>query len=124
METTKQIVSGAVEIVYEDGRQETVLVRRLRNTDWQKWVVNLRFDTDFLFLRSIERPDPNAKVTLDWLNEIPRESFARLGTAVLELNGADAETKKVVAATNALLLGFLSTMQSSSSSVAAPTPTS
>ena len=70
-------IRAAVEVVYEDGSRETVQARRLRNTDWQKWVVNLRFDTDFLFLRSIERPDPTQPVTLDWLNELPRESFTR-----------------------------------------------
>ena len=39
--------------LYEDGRRESIIVKRLSNTDMMKWV-DLGFDKQFLVFRSVE----------------------------------------------------------------------
>jgi len=116
-----------LEVVYEDGRRESIIVKRLSNTDMMKWV-DLGFDKQFLVLRSVERAGavsavPAESVGQPWFDSLTQESAFAVVERALALNHSPIE-KKVMAAVLGNLQSWLSLMPPSSSDTAATVSTS
>ena len=111
-----------LEVVYEDGRRESIIVKRLSNTDMMKWV-DLGFDKAFLVFRSIER-SALAEASTDnavgqrWFDSLTQDSAFVVVEHALALNHSPIE-KKVMAAVLENLQSCLSLMPPSSSVPAA-----
>jgi hypothetical protein len=116
-----------LEVIYEDGRRETIIVRRLTNTDMMKWI-DLSFDKQFLVFRSGERSVTDGSATVPvanqlWFDSLTQDSAFAIVETALELNHSPRQ-KKVMAAVMTSLQSWLSVMPSTSSTPAATTPTS
>jgi len=116
-----------LEVIYEDGRRETIIVRRLTNNDMMKWI-DLSFDKQFLVFRSGERSVTDGSATVPvanqlWFDSLTQDSAFAIVETALELNHSPRQ-KKVMAAVMTSLQSWLSVMPSTSSTPAATTPTS
>ena len=114
-----------LEVVHDDNRRETVLVKRLSNTDMLKWI-DLGFDKQFLVFRSVDLPAiasaTAGRVDQPWFDSLTQDSAFAVVEKALALNHSPVQ-KKVMAAVVANLQSWLSTMPSNSSAPAATTPT-
>jgi hypothetical protein len=116
-----------LEIACEDGRRETVIVKRLSNTDMMKWI-DLGFDKSFLVFRSVERAEDtggrgSCRADQSWFDSLTQESAFAIVERALALNHSPIE-KKVMAAVLDNLQSWLSLMPPSSSAPAATVSTS
>jgi hypothetical protein len=119
-----------LEVVYEDGRRESIIVKRLSNTDMMKWV-DLGFDKQFLVFRSVERAEtglggasvPACGANQLWFDSLTQDSAFAVVERALALNHSPIE-KKVMAAVLENLQSWLSLMPPSSSVPAATASTS
>ena len=116
-----------LEVVYEDGRRESIIVKRLSNTDMMKWV-DLGFDKLFLVFRSVERAGvasavPAESIGQSWFDSLTQDSAFAVVERALALNHSPIE-KKVMAAVLENLQSWLSLMPPSSSAPAATVSTS
>lgn len=128
-EQNKPKLREPLEVIYENGQRENVIVRRLSNTDMLKWA-DLGFDKQFLVFRSIERaatdiPSSGGErgVGQDWFDSLTQDSAFEVVEKALTLNHSPVQ-KKLMAAVMANLQSWLSAMPSTSSAPAATTPTS
>jgi hypothetical protein len=127
-ENVKPKLRESIEVVCEDGRRETVIVKRLANTDMIKWA-DCGMDKAFLVFRSVERAaapqisNPESQIGQPWFDSLTQDSAFALVEKALELNHAPIQ-KKFMAAVVANLTSWLSAMPSTSSAPAATTPTS
>ena len=67
-----------LEVVYEDGRRESIIVKRLSNTDMMKWI-DLSFDKQFLVFRSVERAEDvrgqgSCRADQTWFDSLTQDS--------------------------------------------------
>jgi len=110
-----------LEVAYEDGRHESIIVKRLSNTDMMKWV-DLSFDKQFLVFRSIERPSmasaTEGRADQPWFDSLTQDSAFAVVERALALNHSPVE-KKVMAAVLENLESWLSLMPPNSSAPAA-----
>jgi hypothetical protein len=113
-----------LEVVYEDGRRESIIVKRLSNTDMMKWV-DLGFDKQFLVFRSVERAAADIPSTggergvgQPWFDSLTQDSAFAVVERALALNHSPIE-KKVMAAVLENLQSWLSLMPPNSSVPAA-----
>ncbi len=115
-----------LEVVYEDGRRESIIVKRLSNTDMMKWV-DLGFDKQFLVFRSVERPAiasaTAGRPDQPWFDSLTQDSAFAVVERALALNHSPIE-KKVMAAVLENLQSWLSLMPPNSSAPAATVSTS
>jgi hypothetical protein len=119
-----------LEVIFENGQRENVIVRRLSNTDMLKWA-DLGFDKQFLVFRSVERVEgglggacvPACGANQSWFDTLTQDSAFAIVEKALELNHSPVQ-KKIMAAVMANLQSWLSAMPSTSSTPAATTPTS
>ena len=118
-----------LDVVYEDGRRESIIVKRLSNTDMMKWV-DIGFDKQFLVFRSVERaasdiPSAGGErgVGQAWFDSLTQDSAFAVVERTLALNHSPVE-KKVMAAVLENLQSWLSLMPPSSSAPAATVSTS
>ncbi len=114
-----------LEVVYEDGRRESVIIKRLSNTDMMKWV-DLGFDKQFLVFRSVERAeisDLKSQISQAWFDSLNQDSAFAVVERALGLNHSPIE-KKVMAAVLENLQSWLSLMPPNSSAPAATVSTS
>jgi len=115
-----------LEAIHEDGRRESIFIKRLSNTDMLKWI-DLGFDKSFLVFRSVELPSvggasvPACASNQAWFDSLTQESAFALVEKALALNHSPVQ-KKVMAAAVANLQSWLSTTPSNSSMPAATTP--
>jgi len=122
--TAKPRLREPLEVVYEDGRRESIIVKRLSNTDMMKWV-DLGFDKQFLVFRSVERAGvasavPAEAVNQPWFDSLTQDSAFVVVERALALNHSPIE-KKVMAAVLENLQSWLSLMTPPNSSVPAAT---
>ncbi|HVM62874.1 MAG TPA: hypothetical protein VMV72_18580 [Verrucomicrobiae bacterium] len=122
-----------LEIAYEDGRRESIIVKRLSNTDMMKWI-DLGFDKAFLVFRSVERavvgrvpsrgdfpsPGGDQAVGQSWFDSLTRDSAFAVVEHALALNHSPVE-KKVMAAVLENLQSWLSLATPPNSSAPAAT---
>jgi hypothetical protein len=113
-----------LEVVYEDGRRESIIVKRLSNTDMMKWV-DLGFDKQFLVLRSVERAASDIPSTggergvgQPWFDSLTQDAAFAVVERALALNHSPIE-KKIMAAVLENLQSWLSLMPPNSSVPAA-----
>ena len=123
----KPKIREPLEIEYQDGRREKIIIRRLTNTDMIKWV-DLGFDKGFLVFRSVERPEDgggrgSCRADQAWFDTLTQDSAFAIVEKALELNQSPIQ-KKLMAAVMANLQSWLSATPSTSSTPAATTPTS
>ena len=116
----KKKIRESLEIVYEDERRETVIIRRLKNSDLIRWV-DARFDKAFLVFRSIERADNREFANQDWFDSLTQTSAMDVVEKALALNHSPALQKKILAPALAVLQSFCSALPVSSSLTEAPT---
>jgi hypothetical protein len=109
-----------LEVIYEDQRRETIIVKRLSNTDMFKWI-DTGLDKSFLVFRSIERSVPVQHTDQEWFNSLTQESAFEVVEKALALNHSPVQ-KKMVTAVAANLRSWLSAMPSTSSAPADTTP--
>lgn len=126
-EQQKPKLREPLEVAYEDGRRESIIVKRLSNTDMMKWV-DLSFDKQFLVFRSVERAGvasavPAETVNQSWFDSLTQDSAFAVVERALALNHSSVE-KKVMAAVLENLQSWLSLMPPSSSVPAATVSTS
>jgi hypothetical protein len=110
------------EIEYEDGRRETIIVKRLSNTDLLTWV-DTGFNKPFLVFRSIERAEKGAKADQGWFDTLTQDSAFEVVDKALSLNHSPTLQKKILGMALANLQSWLSAMPSSSSAPGGTTPT-
>jgi hypothetical protein len=115
-----------LEAIHEDGRRESIFVKRLSNTDMLKWI-DLGFDKQFLVFRSVEQAVPSeisnlqSQINQQWFDSLTQDSAFAIVENALALNHSPVQ-KKVMAAAVANLQSWLSTTPSNSSTPAATTP--
>jgi len=110
----------SLELIYEDQRRESVILKRLSNTDMIKWI-DTGLDKAFLVFRSVERAVPAAVVDQSWFDSLTQESAFVVVEKALALNHSPAQ-KKMMAAVAANLRSWLSATPSTSSAPADSTP--
>jgi len=125
--TAKPRLREPLEVVYEDGRRESIIVKRLSNTDMMKWV-DLGFDKQFLVFRSVERAEDSGgrgscRADQPWFDFLTQDSAFAIVERALALNHSPIE-KKVMAAVLENLQSWLSLMPPNSSVPAATASTS
>jgi hypothetical protein len=128
--TAKPRLREPLEVVYEDGRRESIIVKRLSNTDMMKWV-DLGFDKQFLVFRSVERATASSVPSTGgdqglgqpWFDSLTQDSAFVVVERALALNHSPIE-KKVMAAVLENLQSWLSLMPPNSSVPAATVSTS
>ncbi|MGO9243164.1 MAG: hypothetical protein ACLPT4_16750 [Verrucomicrobiia bacterium] len=86
-----------LEVVYEDGRRESIIVKRLSNTDMMKWV-DLGFDKQFLVFRSVERAEDSGgrgycRADQPWFDSLTQDSAFVVVERALALNHSPIEKK-------------------------------
>lgn len=118
----KPLLRDSLEVIHEDGRHESIIVRRLANTDMMKWV-DLGFDKQFLVFRSVERAEDvggpgSCRADQSWFDSLAQDSAFAVVERALALNHSPIE-KKVMAAVLENLQSWLSLMPPSSSAPAA-----
>ena len=114
-----------IEVSYADERRETIIVRRLSNTDMIKWA-DTGLDKAFLVFRSVERSeisDLQSQIGQPWFDSLTQDSAFTVVEKALALNHSPIQ-KKIMEAALANLRSWLSAMPSTSSAPAATTPTS
>ena len=116
-----------LDVVCEDGRRESIIVKRLSNTDMMKWI-DLSFDKQFLVFRSVERPalaeamaGTLGRADQNWFDSLTREAAFAVVERALALNHSPAE-KKVLAAVLENLQSWLLLAMPPNSSVPVATP--
>jgi hypothetical protein len=120
--TAKPRLRDTLEVVYEDGRRESIIIKRLANTDMMKWV-DLGFDKQFLVFRSVERTEDSGgrgscRADQSWFDSLTQDSAFAVVERALALNHSPIE-KKVMAAVLENLQSWLSLMPPNSSVPAA-----
>lgn len=125
----KPKIRESLEVIYDDQRRETLILKRLSNTDMIKWI-DTGLDKAFLVFRSVERAVPVAAgftpasvVDQLWFDSLTQESAFEVVEKVLALNHSPVQ-KKMIAAVAANLRSWLSAMPSTSSATADTTPKS
>jgi len=119
-EEVKPRLRESLEVTYDDQRRESLILKRLSNTDMIKWI-DTGLDKAFLVFRSIERAVPVAVVDQSWFDSLTQESAFEVVEKALALNHSPAQ-KKMMAAVAANLRSWLSAMPSTSSEPADTTP--
>ena len=114
----------SLEVVYADERRETIIVKRLSNTDMIKWA-DTGLDKAFLVFRSVERSEISnlqSQIGQSWFDSLTQDSAFAVVEKALALNHSPIQ-KKMLEAVLANLRSWLSAMPSTSSAPAATTPT-
>ena len=114
----------SIEVVYDDERRETIIVKRLSNTDMIKWA-DTGLDKAFLVFRSVERSEISnlqSQIGQPWFDSLTQDSAFAVVEKALALNHSPIQ-KKMMEAVLANLRSWLSAMPSTSSAPAATTPT-
>jgi len=119
-EEAKPKLRESLEVTYGDQRRETLILKRLSNTDMIKWI-DTGLDKAFLVFRSIERADPRERADQAWFDSLTQDSAFEVVEKALALNHSPAQ-KKMMAAVAANLRSWLSAMPSTSSAPADTTP--
>ena len=119
-EEAKPKLRDRLEVVYHDQRRETIILKRLSNTDMVKWI-DTGLDKAFLVFRSIERADPAARADQSWFDSLAQDSAFAVVEKSLALNHSPA-LKKTMAAVAANLQSWLSATPSTSSAPADANP--
>ena len=123
-ETVKPKLREFIEVTYADERCETIIVKRLSNTDMIKWA-DTGLDKAFLVFRSVERSEISnfqSQIGQQWFDSLTQDSAFALVEKALALNHSPIQ-KKMLEAVLANLRSWLSAMPSTSSAPAATTPT-
>ena len=126
-EETKPRLRESLEVTYQDERRETIIIKRLSNTDMIKWA-DCGLDKTFLVFRSVERAVPSQISNLEshigqvWFDSLTQDSAFAVVEKALALNHSPIQ-KKFMAAVVANLQSWLSAMPSTSSAPAATTLT-
>ena len=120
--TIKPPLRESLEVVYEDERRETIIVKRLSNTDMIKWA-DTGLDKAFLVFRSVEFASTGGSpANQTWFDSLTQDSAVAVVEKALALNHSPIQ-KKMMEAVLANLRSWLSAMPSTSSAPAATTPT-
>jgi hypothetical protein len=123
-DTAKPILRESLEVVYDDERRETIIVKRLSNTDMIKWA-DTGLDKAFLVFRSVERSEISnlrSQIGQQWFDSLTQDSAFAVIEKALALNHSPIQ-KKMLEAVLVNLRSWLLTMPSTSSAPAATTPT-
>jgi hypothetical protein len=126
-EEEKPRLRESLEVIYDDQRRETLILKRLSNTDMIKWI-DTGLDKAFLVFRSIERATAHIPsdggdrgVGQAWFDSLTQQSAFEVVEKALALNHSPAQ-KKMMAAVAANLRSWLSAMPSTSLEPADTTP--
>jgi hypothetical protein len=118
----KPALRESIEVVYADERRETIIIKRLANTDMIKWA-DTGLDKAFLVFRSVEFSSVGVPpANQPWFDSLTQDSAFAVVEKALALNYSPVQ-KKMLAAVLANLRSWLSAMPSTSSAPAATTPT-
>lgn len=112
----------SIEVTHADERRETIIVKRLSNTDMIKWA-DTGLDKAFLVFRSVEFGSAGVPpANQSWFDSLTQESAFAVVEKALALNHSPIQ-KKMLEAVLANLRSWLSAMPSTSSAPVATTPT-
>ncbi len=114
----RRILREPLGVEYEDGRRETIIVKRLSNTDLMTWV-DSGFNKPFLVFRSMERADKAQRADQAWFDSLTQDSAFEVVEKAMALNHSPTLQKKVLGAALANLQSWLSAMPLNSSVPAA-----
>src|SRR5882672_12387170 len=120
----KPALRESLEVIYGDEHRETIIVKRLSNTDMIKWA-DTGLDKAFLVFRSVERAEISnlqSQIGQPWFDTLTQDSAFTVVEKALALNYSPIQ-KKMLSAVLANLRSWLSAMPSTSSAPAATTPT-
>jgi len=120
----KPTIRESLEVIYDDERRETIIIKRLSNTDMIKWA-DTGLDKAFLVFRSVERAEISnlqSQIGQQWFDTLCQDSAFAVVEKALALNYSPIQ-KKMLSAVLANLRSWLSAMPSISSAPAATTPT-
>ena len=121
-DTVKPKLRESIEVTYADERYETIIVKRLSNTDMIKWA-DTGLDKAFLVFRSVEFSSAGVSPANQlWFDTLSQDSAFAVVEKALALNYSPIQ-KKMLSAVLANLRSWLSAMPSTSSTLAATTPT-
>jgi hypothetical protein len=117
----KPALRESLEVIYDDERRETIIIKRLSNTDMIKWA-DTGLDKPFLVFRSVEFSSAGVSPANQlWFDTLTQDSAFAVVEKALALNYSPVQ-KKMLAAVLANLRSWLSAMPSTSSAPAATTP--
>ncbi len=120
---TRRRLRESIEVTYADERRETIIVKRLSNTDMIKWA-DTGLDKAFLVFRSVERSEISnlqSQIGQLWFDSLTQDSAFAVVEKALALNHSPLQ-KKMLEAVLENLRSWLSAMPSTSSAPAAMTP--
>jgi len=120
----KPTLRESLEVIYDDERRETIIIKRLSNTDMIKWA-DTGLDKAFLVFRSVERSEIlslQSHIGQQWFDSLTQDSAFAVVEKALALNHSPIQ-KKMMEAVLANLRLWLLAMPSTSSAPAATTPT-
>src|SRR6266404_5430832 len=123
-DTVKPTLRASIEVTYADERRETIIIKRLSNTDMIKWA-DTGLDKAFLVFRSVERAEISnlqSQIGQPWFDTLTQDSAFTIVEKALPLNYSPVQ-KKMLSAVLENLRSWLSAMPSISSAPAATTPT-
>ena len=123
-DTIKPTIREPLEVIYDDERRETIIIKRLSNTDMIKWA-DTGLDKAFLVFRSVERSETSnlqSPIGQQWFDTLSQDSAFAVVEKALALNYSPIQ-KKMLSAVLANLRSWLSAMPSTSSAPAVTTPT-
>jgi len=123
-EPAKPRLRESLDVIYADERRETIIIKRLSNTDMIKWA-DTGLDKAFLVFRSVERAEISnlqSQIGQQWFDTLCQDSAFAVVEKALALNYSPIQ-KKMLSAVLANLRSWLSAMPSISSAPAATTPT-
>src|ERR1035438_10380889 len=87
-DTIKPALRESLEVVYEGERRETIIVKRLSNTDMIKWA-DTGLDKAFLVFRSVERSEISnlqSQIGQQWFDSLTQDSAFAVVEKALALN--------------------------------------
>ncbi|HXI84142.1 MAG TPA: hypothetical protein VNL17_08645 [Verrucomicrobiae bacterium] len=121
-DTIKPTIREPLEVIYDDERRETIIIKRLSNTDMIKWA-DTGLDKAFLVFRSVEFSSAGVSPANQlWFDTLSQDSAFAVVEKALTLNHSPIQ-KKIMEAVLANLRSWLSAMPSTSSAPAVTTPT-
>src|SRR5713226_9736930 len=98
-DTIKPPLRESLEVIYDDERRETVIVKRLSNTDMIKWA-DTGLDKAFLVFRSVERAEISnlpSQIGQSWFDSLAQDSAFAVVEKALALNYSPIQKKMLTA---------------------------
>ena len=92
-DTVKPLLRESLEVIYADERRETIIVKRLSNTDMIKWA-DTGLDKAFLVFRSVEFSSAGVSpANQSWFDSLTQDSAFAVVEKALALNHSPIQKK-------------------------------